>query len=254
MTIVLEPTDAAELLTDLSLATGYGALLVDQGTLRLTGDVALGRPREASACPGCSYPTPSACFDRWAAPEGERCLALCPGGRPFASLALTSEGSAAGRLLLGPLDPEAAKVPRRTRALLSVMDAMAAQMERLGLLTRRNDLFARLSRYITGHLTDELTGEALHRALYASESALAHAVKQETGMPLKLYVQSRRLEAARLMLLGTSMTVMQVAEKCGINDFNYFARIFKKRYGVSPSALRRRDVPVRPAPASPPSC
>ena len=130
------------------------------------------------------------------------------------------------------------------------MEALSAQMERLGLMTRRNDLFARLSRHITGHLTDELTGDALHRALYTSESALAHAVKQETGMPLRLYVQSRRLEAARLMLLGTSMTVMQVAEKCGINDFNYFARIFKKRYGVPPSALR---VPTRPSPASPPS-
>ncbi len=42
------------------------------------------------------------------------------------------------------------------------------------------------------------------------------------------------------MLLTTSMTVMQVAERCGINDFNYFARIFKRRYGMSPSALRGR--------------
>ena len=44
------------------------------------------------------------------------------------------------------------------------------------------------------------------------------------------------------------MTVMQVAEKCGINDFNYFARIFKKRYGMPPSALRRKELPVRPDP------
>ncbi len=65
-------------------------------------------------------------------------------------------------------------------------------------------------------------------------------------MPLRLYVQARRLEAARQMLLGTSMTVMQVAEKCGVSDFNYFARIFKKRYGMPPSALRKKAVEAVP--------
>ena len=244
----LEPLGRADILTDLSLATGYGAFLTDLSAMQLIGDRAAGFPREDAACPGCAFSSFAWCFIHWAAPGGEKSLARCPGGRPFASLTLENEGAPAGYLLLGPLNPEAAENPRRARALLSIMDALAFRMERLGLLTRRNDLFGRLSCYIAGHLTDELTGDALHHALYASESALAHAVKQETGMPLRLYVQARRLEAARLMLLGTSLTVMQVAEKCGINDFNYFARIFKKRYGMPPSALRKQDASRPSAP------
>lgn len=245
--------ERVDLLTDLSLATGYGAFLVDQNALQLTGDQALGRSREMEPCPGCSFPSPVECFAHWMVPRGEKDLVCCPGGWLFACLALISEGAPAGHLLLGPLDPKAAEDPRQARALLSVMDALAERMERLGLLTRRNDLFTRLSRHIAAHLTDELTGEVLHHVLYASESALAHAVKQETGMSLRLYVQARRLEAARQMLLGTSMTVMQVAEKCGINDFNYFARIFKRRYGMPPSALRRKETPSRSGRESPSS-
>ncbi len=237
--------EQVELLTDLSLATGYGAFLVDQEALQVTGDQALGQPREMEACSDCAFLTPSACFTHWTVP-GESGLARCPDGRVFTCLKLTSEGAPAGHLLLGPLTIKAAEDPRQALALLSVMEAMAARMERLGLLARRNDLFVRLSRHVAEHLTDTLTAEALHPILYASESALAHAVKQETGMSLRLYVQARRLEAARQMLLGTSMTVMQVAEKCGINDFNYFARIFKRRYGMPPSALRRKETPARP--------
>ena len=188
MTTVMESTERADLLTDLALATGYGALLADPGALQLTGDQALGVPREKSACPGCAFSAPAECFVQWTAPGGDRCLTRCPGGRPFACLELASEGAPAGHLLAGPLDPEAAGDPRKVRALLSVMDAMAAKMERLGLLARRSDLFARLSRHIAAHLTDELTVETLHHALYASESALSHAVKQETGMPLRLYI------------------------------------------------------------------
>ncbi len=149
--------ERADLLTDLSLATGYGAFFADRSALKLTGDEALGRPREMDACPGCAFDAPSACFAHWTAPGGERAHVL-PGGRPFACLTLVSEGAPAGRLLLGPLDPRAAEDPRQARALLSVMDALAARMEGLGLLKRRNDLFARLSRHIFAHLTDELTG------------------------------------------------------------------------------------------------
>ena len=242
--------ERVDLLTDLSLATGYGAFVVDQNALQLTGDQALGRPRETETCSDCALSSPAKCFVHWTVPS-EKGLVCCPGGRPFACLTLTSEGAPAGHLLMGPLNPQAAEDPRQARALLSVMDALAAWMERLGLLARRNDLFVRLSHHITGHLTDTLTGEELHHILYASESALAHAVKQETGMSLRLYVQARRLEAARQMLLGTSMTVMQVAEKCGINDFNYFARIFKRRYGTPPSALRRKEMPSRSGRESP---
>ena len=238
---MLDAVDLNDLLTDLSLATGYGVIFADQSALKLIGDHALGKSREVTACGGCPFLTPQACFDRWAAPGATQCVAYCPDGRPFACLSLSSDGVPAGRLMLGPMGAETALNPRRTQALLSVMDAVAARMEELGLLMRRDDLFARLSRYICGHLTDELSGKTLHHAIYASESALAHAVKRETGMPLRRYIQARRLEAARLMLLGSSMTVMQVAEKCGISDFNYFARIFKKRYGMPPSALRRRE-------------
>jgi AraC-like DNA-binding protein len=242
---MLDAVDLQDLLTDLSLSTGYGVFFVDERALKLIGDRALGGPREAIACAGCPFPSPSACLDRWTAPGETTGVARCPEGLPFACLCISSEGVPAGRLILGPMG-EAVKDSRRTRALLSVMDALAARMEPLGLLMRRNDLFSRLSRYIHGHLTEDLTAEALHRALYVSESALAHAVKRETGMPLRLYIQARRLEAARQMLLGTSMTVMQVAENCGISDFNYFARIFKKRYGMPPSALRRREIPPAP--------
>ncbi len=238
MAVLLEPMDPEELLTDLSLATGLAAFLVDRGALRLTGDRALARAREETACPGCAYPSAAACLVRWAVPDG-RGVARCPAGRAFACLPLLGEGVSLGALVMGPLEEDAAEDARRVRALFTVMESVAARLAPPG-LARRSDLFARIARHVAGHLTDDLTAGALHRALYASESAIAQAVKRETGLPLRRYVQARRLEAARTMLLTTSMTVMQVAERCGINDFNYFARIFKRRYGMSPSALRGR--------------
>ncbi len=72
--------ERADLLTDLALATGYGALLADQGALKLTGDEASGRPRELDACPGCSFPSLAECFAHWTAPGGERASCTAPAG------------------------------------------------------------------------------------------------------------------------------------------------------------------------------
>jgi AraC-like DNA-binding protein len=239
-TEMMKKMEMVDLLTDLALATGYNAHIIDRNALLLASDEAAGIPHAEITCPDCALSSPPKCHVYWAALADEG-LTHCPGERAYACLALRSEGALDGYLLLGPLHAAVASDERRTNALMTILRASAALMQRFGMLMRRNDLFANLSRYIVNHLNDELTGETLHRALYVSESTLFHIVKRETGMPLRLYIQAQRLEAARLLLLGTSMSVMQVAEKCGINDFNYFARIFKKRYGISPSALRKRS-------------
>jgi AraC-like DNA-binding protein len=43
-----------------------------------------------------------------------------------------------------------------------------------------------------------------------------------------------RISAAERLLRSTDYTVTEVAIKCGYNDSNYFASIFKQVKGISP--------------------
>jgi AraC-like DNA-binding protein len=57
-----------------------------------------------------------------------------------------------------------------------------------------------------------------------------------------MYLEDLRLKAAAELLLGKGVTVKETAARCGIYDVNYFCRVFKKHFGVSPGNYKIRGV------------
>jgi AraC-like DNA-binding protein len=59
------------------------------------------------------------------------------------------------------------------------------------------------------------------------------------GLPPAEYVLERRLEtAARLLVRGAVQSVKEIAILTGFADPNYFAKAFRRRYGLSPTEFR----------------
>jgi len=52
------------------------------------------------------------------------------------------------------------------------------------------------------------------------------------------YLNRMRMYKAMGMLAGTSKSIEQIARETGISDVSYFARVFKKHCGISPTAYR----------------
>lgn len=52
-------------------------------------------------------------------------------------------------------------------------------------------------------------------------------------------VDEKRIETARELVLGSSMKMREIAERCGYSDQHYFSYCFKKYCGVSPNAMRQ---------------
>lgn len=52
------------------------------------------------------------------------------------------------------------------------------------------------------------------------------------------YLASLRLEEAMRLIASSQFTVKKVAEECGFGDANYFCKVFRKSFGVSPGAYR----------------
>lgn len=80
---------------------------------------------------------------------------------------------------------------------------------------------------------------ALARELGVSAGHLHEAVRQSTGRtPGRLVRAQQTLEAKRL-LLGSDLTIRQIAERIGFGDPSYFSRFFRRESGMSPGAFRR---------------
>jgi len=70
------------------------------------------------------------------------------------------------------------------------------------------------------------------------KSSFIHAFRSITGTTPLQYIQQLRLEYACDLLVQTVLPVAQIAERCGFADSFYFSRVFRKRFGMSPSQWR----------------
>jgi AraC-like DNA-binding protein/ligand-binding sensor protein len=78
------------------------------------------------------------------------------------------------------------------------------------------------------------------KALGVSEGHLSRTFKKIAGVSFERYVIDRRIERARQLLLDPSSRVSQVAEKCDFCNPAYFAKVFRRVVGCSPTDFSRR--------------
>ena len=55
------------------------------------------------------------------------------------------------------------------------------------------------------------------------------------------YINQYRLQAAASLLLSTDMKITDISTRCGFSHHSYFAKLFARSMGCSPSAYRREN-------------
>ncbi|EHR36870.1 response regulator transcription factor [Facklamia languida] len=72
-----------------------------------------------------------------------------------------------------------------------------------------------------------------------NSSYLSVLVKQIYGLAFQDYINKRRMEKAKILLLSTDMKNYEIAQKIGIEDVNYFVTKFKKYYKITPKQFKQ---------------
>jgi signal transduction histidine kinase/DNA-binding response OmpR family regulator len=80
----------------------------------------------------------------------------------------------------------------------------------------------------------------LCREMQLSRSQLYRKVKALFGESISDYIQQVRLEKARLLLLEGTQSVAEIAYQVGYSSPDYFATVFKSKYNLAPSQLRKQ--------------
>lgn len=92
--------------------------------------------------------------------------------------------------------------------------------------------------YIKSNYTLPLTAPSLAYKFDLSPKYFGTLFKSSTGMGVSEFIQKLRIDAAKEMLLGTSMTVSEISQKLGFNNPFYFSNCFKAAEDLSPTEYR----------------
>lgn len=107
-------------------------------------------------------------------------------------------------------------------------------------LKKYSHLIGRVITLIAYDLTADLSLKHISSLMNVNASYLSATFKKECGETLTEYVNRKRMEAAVFMLSHSDKQIQTIAEECGILDVNYFIKLFKKRYGITPTQYKER--------------
>ena len=92
---------------------------------------------------------------------------------------------------------------------------------------------------IKEHYTENITLTGLAEKYSISVSYLSELLKEHLQLSFSEYISSMRIQKAKELLADDSLSIEQIAEQTGYNDYFYFTKVFKKNTGISPSKYRK---------------
>ncbi len=93
-------------------------------------------------------------------------------------------------------------------------------------------------KHIDEHISEPITLSTVSDRVKLSKEYTSHIFKKETGKTVTEYINERKLFFARKMILETKYPLTYVSERVGYENYSYFSKLFKKRFGISPLKLK----------------
>lgn len=93
-------------------------------------------------------------------------------------------------------------------------------------------------RYINDNITETVSLTSISNNIHISKEYLARLFKKEMNMTVTEYIAQQKLIFAKNLLMSDDISLQDIAEKLGYQNYNYFSRIFKKHYGISPLKMK----------------
>ena len=112
--------------------------------------------------------------------------------------------------------------------------------EQLRFATRADTVIERVKSYVQGHLNEDVNRANIARQFFLNPDYLARLFKKETGQTLGSYLQQQRILEAKKLLCQTSLSVNEIAQKVGHDNYSYFSQFFREKTGMSPSQFRKK--------------
>lgn len=134
-----------------------------------------------------------------------------------------------------------AALARKVAGIMLVDGARTSQRPFMALPRSFADsLVQQAADWLAAHSEEPLSAQALAAALNVSYRTLHRRFDATAGMAPLAYLQALRVEQAKELLEGTSLSLERVVERVGYSDVPAFRRLFLRSVGLSPAQYRQR--------------
>lgn len=125
--------------------------------------------------------------------------------------------------------------------ILEYHDALEAEDNRSVLLTRELKLVKEAVDIIENNILDFGGVHELAERVRLNPTKLQEGFKEIYGLTVNGFVQEKRLDLAYDLIRSSDLSFSEIAYQVGLSSKSYFSKIFKDRYGLTPSEIRGKS-------------
>lgn len=92
--------------------------------------------------------------------------------------------------------------------------------------------------YINANFENDITNSQLAKIIGYQEHYLNRLFLKHTGQTIHQYVLTKRLSEAKKLIMTSDLSLSEIAEQSGFNNYSYFSYYFKRVTGITPFHYR----------------
>lgn len=107
-------------------------------------------------------------------------------------------------------------------------------------LPGKNEHVIKIMKYIDEHITEPLSLCNIASHFNLSKEYVSYIFRRESGLQLVYYINKQKSLLAKKLIQSETMSLSDIAEYLGFENYDYFSKTFKKHIGISPSRIKQR--------------
>lgn len=104
-----------------------------------------------------------------------------------------------------------------------------------------NYVINKILKHLHLNIESQISLQKLSHDLNLSESYISSCFKKEMGITIMKYAKKIRIDRAKVLLLTTNSSILDIGLTLGFHDQSHFYKVFKYFTGVSPSDYRNNN-------------
>ena len=141
-------------------------------------------------------------------------------------------------LYIYSLDDLTTQFDNFSQMLTKLYDLLCEQTSTEHFPNSYNNNFITIIQFINHNYTKDISIKDISKQLNLNPSYISQLFKKETGSTYVKYLTQLRIEKAKDLLQNTDLSLSEICDQIGYNDYFYFLKTFKKYEGMSPSKYR----------------
>lgn len=131
----------------------------------------------------------------------------------------------------------------QVHAFANICDICAKYISLTNRIQAKHDNLAQeVRKYIVSNYNRQITIDILCEYFFCSRGTLLSHFKAKYNTTVHKFLLEYRLQKAKELLINESISVKEVAYRCGFEDPNYFCKVFRKKYNKSPLEFKNSNI------------